>query len=156
MSKEVLMEKLQPILAFLKGQDVSQADALQASLNEQFPVKGDAMQSVKQLFAQGVDEGWLCDREGGGAKFSRLAKPSDETTNHSIDAVRLAGPGIWHRHTNGEIDLCFASAGDQPLFDGHPEGWVVFAPGSDHVPTVSEGQMDILYFLPGGALEWKR
>ena len=39
-------------------------------------------------------------------------------------------------------------------FDGHPEGWVVFGPDSVHVPTVSDGEMLILYFLPGGEIEF--
>jgi len=156
MSLDTLKTKLEPILEFLAKQDVSNAKSLQAELNQRYPLESSDIQGLKALFAEGVEQGWLCDREGGGAKFSRVAKAGDNSANYSIDAVRLSGPGVWHRHTNGEIDLCFASAGDAPEFDGHPPGWVVFAPGSDHVPTVNGGQMDILYFLPGGALEWKR
>ena len=88
---------------------------------------------------------------------SGISKRPTRPTYHppSIDAVRLSGPGVWHRHTSGEVDLCFAS-GDEPRFDGQAEGWVVFSPGSDHVPTVEGGTMDILYFIPGGQLQWKR
>ncbi len=49
--------------------------------------------------------------------------------------------------------LGFAVEGD-PRFDGQPEGWIVFAPGTQHVPTVTGGRMLIAYFLPGGAVEW--
>ena len=63
----------------------------------------------------------------------------------------MNGPGLAHTHPNGEIDLCFAMDGD-PRFDGHPEGWVVYGPGSWHVPTVTGGTMAILYFLPSGAI----
>jgi hypothetical protein len=31
---------------------------------------------------------------------------------------------------------------------------VVFPPDSAHVPTVTGGRMLIVYFLPGGAVEW--
>ncbi|RMG89073.1 MAG: DUF4863 family protein, partial [Candidatus Dadabacteria bacterium] len=39
---------------------------------------------------------------------------------------------------------------------GQAEGWVVFGEGSDHVPTVTGGTMLLLYFLPGGRIDWKR
>ena len=53
----------------------------------------------------------------------------------------------------GEVNLCFAVDGE-PRFDGQAEGWVTFAPDSQHVPTVSDGRMLIVYFLPGGEVEW--
>jgi len=31
---------------------------------------------------------------------------------------------------------------------------VVYGAGSEHVPTVTDGAMLILYFLPGGAIEF--
>jgi hypothetical protein len=51
--------------------------------------------------------------------------------------------------------LCFAD-NDTARFDGFSEGWVVFGPGSDHVPTTAGGAMNILYFIPEGALQWAR
>ena len=65
----------------------------------------------------------------------------------------MSSPGPMHAHPNGEIDLCFALDGE-PTFDGHPPGWVVFRPGSKHIPTVVGGPMLILYLLPGGAIEF--
>ncbi|HJL17019.1 MAG TPA: DUF4863 family protein, partial [Sandaracinaceae bacterium LLY-WYZ-13_1] len=72
----------------------------------------------------------------------------------SIDCVHMDRPGPGHTHPNGEIDLCFAVRGE-PTFDGHPPGWTVYPPGSWHVPTVEGGVMDILYFLPGGAIRFE-
>ena len=66
----------------------------------------------------------------------------------------MSAPGPGHTHPNGEIDLCFAVDG-APTFDGHPPGWTVYPPGSWHVPTVAGGVMDILYFLPGGAIRFE-
>ena len=103
---------------------------------------------------EGVAEGWLCNREQGGVRFSRPVKPSPATHGYSVDAVvmdRVAGPK--HTHTNGEVNLCFTEDGAAE-FCGHPEGWVVFPPGSTHVPRVDGGRMLILYFLPGGAIQF--
>lgn len=155
MSANLLLDTLKPILDHLGTLDLTDPEAARESLTSAFPLDSPPVVKARELFRRGVDEGWLCDREAGGARFSRLAKASAETRDFSIDAVRLAGPGVWHRHTGGEIDLCFAEEGGA-RFDGRPEGWVVFGPGSDHVPTVTGGGMDILYFLPGGAMEWKR
>ena len=65
----------------------------------------------------------------------------------------MNSPGPRHRHPNGEIDLCFGISGAS-RFDGQPEGWIVYGKGSVHVPTVTGGEMLILYFLPGGAIEF--
>lgn len=156
MSHAALMDALKPVLDALHGLKIADAAAAAAHLNEIMPVGSPAMKQLRDLFDRGAREGWLVDKQGGPTvRFSRAAKASDDTRGFSIDAVRMSGPGVWHRHIAGEIDLCFArNAGAQ--FDGHPEGWVVFAPGSDHVPTVTGGEMDIFYFLPGGQIEWKR
>ena len=51
------------------------------------------------------------------------------------------------------INLGFAMSG-KPLFDGRPPGWVVFPPASHHIPTVTGGEMLIVYFVPGGQVVW--
>ena len=98
-------------------------------------------------------DGTICERGDDALKYSRLSKPEANPQQLSVDVVWMAGKGPRHRHTNGEVNLCFAVDGD-PRFDGQPEGWVVFEPGSAHVPTVTGGRMLIAYFLPGGAMEW--
>jgi hypothetical protein len=150
-----LVALLDPVLAHLAALKLTDPASAASALNAKYPAASKPMREIAALFARGVKDGWLCDREHAGTRFSRAAKPSPQTRNFSIDAVTLSGPGGWHRHTSGEIDLCFAADGE-PTFDGHAPGWVVFAPGSDHVPTVEGGTMHILYFLPGGQVEWKR
>lgn len=155
MGRETLVAALTPVFRALA--DVSPATpGLAARLNAEMPVDGPLCDAVRRAAELGVTEGWLCDREAGGIRFSRPVKPGPESADYSVDAVvmdRVVGPK--HTHTNGEINLCFAQDGD-PRFDGHPAGWVVFAPGSTHKPRVADGRMLILYFLPQGAIEFAR
>jgi hypothetical protein len=119
-------------------------------LADKLPVDGPELTALRQLVREGVDAGWICDREAGGVKFSRVKKATD-AGELSIDAVHMHSAGPGHTHPNGEIDLCFAVEGE-PTFDGRPEGWTTYPAGSWHVPTVAGGVMDILYFLPGGKI----
>jgi hypothetical protein len=148
MSVEKLQEALKPVLELVR---TTTPDA--AALERAMPVGSPAMQALKKLVREGVEARWLCDRENAGVRFSRVMK-ADAGGGLSVDAVHMSGPGAGHTHPNGEIDLCFAVSG-APKFDGHAEGWTVYPPGSWHVPTVAGGAMDILYFLPGGAIRFE-
>jgi hypothetical protein len=148
MSLEKLHAALMPVLEVVRA---TTPDA--AALEKAMPVGSPAMQALKKLVREGVEARWLCDRENAGVRFSRVMK-ADAGGGLSVDAVHMSGPGAGHTHPNGEIDLCFAVNGS-PNFDGKPEGWTVYPPGSWHVPTVSGGAMDILYFLPGGAIRFE-
>lgn len=152
MTKERFITLLQPILDVLGQTDVSDPKAAER-LAERFPLDAPAMRELGEAFAAGVADGWLCDRQGApGITYSRVQKSLSADTL-SIDAVRMDGPGPGHTHPNGEFDLCFAASGS-PTFDGNPPGWTVYPPGSWHVPTVAGGTMNILYFLPGGAIQF--
>jgi len=156
MGKELLEKALAPVFAALKGAEPNDGAKLAARLDRELPVTGPVAMAVRAAAQAGVAEGWLCDRENAGVKYSRPFKPSDATAGYSVDAVvmdRVAGPK--HTHVNGEINLCFTQEGDAK-FCGHREGWVVFPRGSTHVPVVADGRMLILYFLPGGAIEFVR
>lgn len=135
-----------PILARLSSLDASDPAACEIALAH---VDVTALRAGV-LAAAGA--GSLTPKEAGGVKFGRIAKPSPETLGFSIDAVDMSGPAAGaHAHPRGEFDLCFPVEGD-PRFDGRPGPWIVYAPGSRHVPTVSGGRMVILYFLPGGEI----
>jgi len=154
MGKELLEKALAPVFAALKGAEPNDGAKLAERLTRALPVTGDVAKRVRAAAETGVAEGWLCDSENAGVKFSRPFKPGDATAGYSVDAVvmdRVAGPK--HTHVNGEINLCFTQDGDAK-FCGHREGWVVFPRGSTHVPVVADGRMLILYFLPGGAIEF--
>jgi hypothetical protein len=158
--KDRLLELLHPVLAKVADLDPAscrgaEADRLLDALRESFPADGAHVGEIGTLVDRGVIEGWLCDRGEPGARFSRLAKPSPATYDLSIDVVSLEGPALEHTHPRGEITLGFTVEGD-PRFDGHPAGWVFMEPGSTHTPTVSGGRMNLVYFLPGGSVEWIR
>jgi hypothetical protein len=156
MGRELLEQALAPIFAALKDAEPNDGAALAERLNRELPPTSDAVRAVHTAAASGVAEGWLCNKEAGGVRFSRPVKPSDASAGYSVDAVvmdRVSGPK--HTHTNGEINLCFTEEGDA-RFCGHREGWVVFPRGSTHVPVVTDGRMLILYFLPGGAIEFAK
>ena len=108
------------------------------------------------LCRQGVADGWLCQREGGGIRYGRVFKPDDVLARFSVDVVDMkdiAGP--HHVHPNGEIDLILPIDPDA-RFDGRPAGWLVCPPGSAHRPTVSGGRALVLYLLPEGSIEFTR
>lgn len=153
MSLELFLDRLSPVLAFARTLDVKDPAAAKAALDEAFPMDGDTMLELRALVRRGVEERWLAEREAGGVRFSRPRKAQD-ASDVSVDVVHMDRPGPGHTHPNGEIDLCFAVSGE-PRFDGAPEGWMVYPPASWHVPTVEGGVMDIVYFLPAGAIRFE-
>ncbi len=129
---------------------------LQLFLDESFPPGGEAFDDLATLCRQGIDEGWLCDREHGGVKFGRIIKPSAKTNGFSVDVVQmedLAGP--YHGHPNGEIDMIIPETSDAK-FDGKGQGWMVYTADSEHYPTVTDGKAIILYLLPEGEIDFTR
>ncbi|MGQ0552937.1 MAG: 4-hydroxylaminobenzoate lyase [Planctomycetota bacterium] len=148
-----LLAQLEAPMRAAAGAKLADPAAARAALARAFPHDGPEGRALRATLLAAVQAGTICDRGKDAIRYSRLAKP--EATPHalSVDFVWMTGPGISHRHPRGEVNLCYAVEGD-PRFDGQPEGWVVFPPGSEHVPTVSGGRMLIVYFLPGGAVEW--
>lgn len=144
---------LAPLLKHVAALDLSDPASVGASLREHFPPEGPFITSLAALMRAGVSDGSLCNRGAGAVRFSRVFKYGENSFGFSADAVLMDGPGPLHRHPLGEVDLCLAEGGD-PSFDGQPPGWVVYPPGSTHVPTVSDGSMLILYLLPQGSIDF--
>ena len=154
MSLAQLQTEVQPICEFIRTLDIN-ANNANILLEEAFPLS--SLGSIRSLVLSGIEQGWLCPRGDSPLRYGRVQKTSTEMPI-GIDSVDMdgslstcAGPG--HEHPNGEIDLCFSLSGN-PDFDGHPEGWTVYPPKSWHVPTVQNGRMAILYFLPDGAIRF--
>ncbi len=152
----LLRVALDPILSFLRAKNLHQgfeAHSLKAALDAAYPLEGPAVCRLRSLVRAGVEAGVLAPREQDGVRFGRLIK-AKSPEEISLDCVHMSTPGPGHTHPQGEIDLCFAVSG-APTFDGQAPGWTVYEPGSWHVPTVAGGVMDILYFLPGGAIRFE-
>lgn len=81
-------------------------------------------------------------------------KPGGPAGGFSVDVVRMNDvKGPHHIHPNGEIGAVMPLQG-APKFDDFPVGWYVYGPGTDHHPTVSNGEAYVLYLLPEGAIEF--
>ena len=146
-----LMRELESLVRVLRQADPASPRDAETVLSAHVPPSGPHARRIEDLARSGVRDGWLVPKSGGpNVKFGRLAK---DMGGYSVDFVLMEGPAAGHTHTNGEINLGFAWSG-APRFDGRPPGWVVFAPGSHHVPTVTGGEMLLAYFVPGGKVAW--
>ncbi|WP_310625854.1 DUF4863 family protein [Limnohabitans sp.] len=130
--------------------------ALDEWLNANLGADTPTYRELKQSCEEGVAQGWLCKYEGGGLRYGRIFKSSEDLHGFSIDVVdmqNVAGP--HHVHPQGEIDLIMPIDGEA-TFDGRPAGWLVCPPGSAHRPTVSQGRALVLYLLPKGEIEFTK
>src|SRR5262245_31142304 len=149
--QRALQVELEALLPFLRDADPSKPADAERHLSSKVPVASLRASRILALANAGVRDGWLLTKQAGPkVRFGRFAK---DLGGYSVDFVWMEGPAAGHTHTNGEINLGFAMKGD-PKFDGRPAGWVVFPPGSHHIPTVTGGEMLLVYFLPGGKVAW--
>jgi hypothetical protein len=151
-TRDDVLAALAPVLDVVRGVDPKDPQATQ-KLQAALPPDGPLLRSIGALVRAGVAGGTLATRDNNGVRFERVAK-ADAAGGWSIDVVHMSGPALGHTHPNGEVDLCFAVDGS-PRFDGHAPGWVVYGENTWHVPTVDGGAMDILYFLPQGAIRFE-
>jgi hypothetical protein len=130
--------------------------ALEADLNRRIPAGSGAFRAVEAACRAGIAAGWMCSREHAGIRYGRVVKPGPATAGFSVDVVDMNDcAGGHHRHPNGEIDLVMP-VDSGARFDGRGAGWLVYGPGSAHVPTVAGGRALALYLLPQGAIEFTK
>ena len=154
MSAEHFRAQIVELSAAIAGRPVDAA--LDAWLNAEHGAQSSTYAALKASCEQGVTEGWLCNREGGGIRYGRIFKPADDLQGFSVDVVDMhdiAGP--HHVHPQGEIDLIMP-LDDGATFDGRPAGWCVYPAGSAHSPTVRNGRALVLYLLPQGQIEFTK
>ena len=150
-ARQELEEILAEIVPTIDGLDLAAEDA-SAQLEETHPFNSPGMRRIRELCEDGVRNDWLVPREAGpDVRFGRFSK---DLGGYTVDAVLMRGAGKGHTHPKGEVTIGLAWDGEDPRFDGFPEGWVVYPPGSHHVPTVTGGQMLFVYFTPGGEVLW--
>ena len=154
MSAEHFRAQIVELSAAIAGRPLDAA--LDAWLNAEHGAQSATYAALKASCEQGVAEGWLCNREGGGIRYGRIFKPADDLQGFSVDVVDMrdvAGP--HHVHPQGEIDLIMPLE-DDATFDGRPAGWCVYPAGSAHSPTVRNGRALVLYLLPQGQIEFTK
>jgi hypothetical protein len=140
------------ITADLDGHTVE--PALQATLDRDFPVDGEWFVEMEALCRKGRAEGWLCGREQAGIHLGRPIKAGPDSHGFSVDVVEMTDiVGPHHAHPKGEVDMVMP-IDETARFDGTARGWKVYAAGSAHSPTVSDGKALVLYLLPDGAIQF--
>ena len=129
-------------------------ETLATFLNTTYPLGGPDFTALQTLSAACAEDGSVKMREAGGIHFGRVTKPGTQTRHFSVDLVRMNRvQGPHHIHTSGEIGAILPLEGAVE-FDGFKPGWYVYPAGSDHHPTVTNGEAYVLYFLPDGAIEF--
>ena len=145
-------ELVAPVARFAQGRALDAA--LQADLNLQFPPAAEAFRRIREACHAGIAAGWLCGQGDVKRRFGRIFEPGEATHGFSVDVVDITDlVGNHHRHPTGEIDMIMPVT-PEAKFDGRGAGWLVYAPGTGHRPTVTAGRALILYLLPEGKIEW--
>jgi len=128
---------------------------LAEELNRRFPPGGETFDAIERACHEAIADGWMCaNGEEGGPRWGRVIEPCEETGGLSVDVVDLTDlVGGLHSHPVGEICMVMPMD-EQARFDGCARGWCVFEPGSEHHPTVTDGEALVLYMLPQGKIEF--
>jgi len=152
MNVDSFQKLLKPVTDFVSSQTVD--PALARKLNRQFPHNGKTFKDIEAACHKAISDGWMCVQGSEGRRFGRVIESSEETGRLSVDVVDLENiVGPHHRHPTGEICMIMPVT-KGARFDGMPRGWCVFEPGSDHRPTVTDGEALVLYMLPDGKIEF--
>lgn len=152
MNIEDFQELIKPVTDFVSTRAVG--PALADELNRRFPQDGETFNAIEAACHEAIADGWMCSQGSAGRRFGHIIEPSDETGGLSVDVVDLENiVGPHHRHPTGEICMVMPIDGEA-RFDGRARGWCVFDPGSDHRPTVTDGEALVLYMLPEGRIEF--
>jgi len=143
---------LRPVTDFVSSQAVD--SALAEQLNRRFPPHGEKFNAIESACHEAIADGWMCAQGGAGRRFGRVIEASEQTGRLSVDVVDLVNiVGPHHRHPAGEICMIMPVT-EGARFDDMPRGWCVFEPGSEHRPTVTDGEALVLYMLPDGKIEF--
>jgi hypothetical protein len=143
---------LKPVTDFVSNRSAN--PALAVELDRRFPHDGEAFKAIEAACHEAISAGWMCAQGTRGRRFGRVIEASEETGGLSVDVVDLENiVGPHHRHPTGEICMIMPVTGGA-RFDGMGRGWCVFEPGSEHRPTVTDGEALVLYMLPDGKIEF--
>ena len=149
---EEFRKLLQPVTDFVAHRNINAE--LGEELNDRFPPTSETFDAIERACHQAIAAGWMCTHGAEGRRYGRVIEPSEHTGGLSVDVVDLTDfVGPHHRHPTGEVCMVMPVT-DSALFDGNGRGWCVYEPGSDHHPTVTDGEALVLYMLPQGKIEF--
>lgn len=152
--KEELMQWLYRLCGDIRTRPLD--EKLEEFLNRDYGARTQAYAELSRLLRLGVEEEWAAyvEIEGADYRRGRIADPTPQTADMSVESGVLRDvKGQYHCHIRGEINMIVPlEPGAQ--FCGHGAGWRVFAPMSEHFPTVT-GKALMMYFLPGGEIEYR-
>ena len=127
---------------------------MQGDLELEYPPDSEAFRLIGEACHAGIAAGWMCTQGDATRRFGRIFEAGEATRGFSVDVVDITDlVGNHHRHPTGEIDMIMPVT-PQAKFDAKGAGWLVYAPGTGHRPTVTAGRALILYLLPEGKIEW--
>jgi 2-hydroxylaminobenzoate mutase len=152
--KAAMLQAACEFLAFVGDQPLG--PELESRLNDHYGPHTERYATLLTLLHEGIDEGWACYSEITGPDYrrGRIAEASPQTRGFTIESGRLRNVlGNYHRHPRGEINM-IGPVDATGQFCGHGAGWKVFPPDSRHFPTVTGGTVTMLFFLPGGEIEY--
>jgi len=154
-SKAEMMQAVRELLDFIGGRPLG--PELEAALNERYGAHTEGYARLLALLRRGMGEGWSCYAEIDGPDYrrGRIAHASPDTDGFTVESGCLRDvPGHYHRHPLGEINM-IGPVDETGRFCGAGAGWKVLPPDSSHFPTVTGGMVTMLFFLPGGQIEYR-
>lgn len=154
-AKAALLDAVHEFLDFVADKPLD--EQLQLQLNDRYGAATERFATLLSLLRIGIQEGWACYREITGPDYrrGRISEVSDRTHGYTVESGMLRDVlGNYHTHPRGEINM-IGPVDKTGKFCGSGAGWRVFPPGSSHYPTVTGGTVTLLFFLPGGEIEYK-
>jgi len=152
MNTEQFRKLIEPVTQAVANRPVDRD--LETQLNASFPADGATFQTIEDACHKAIEAGWMCAEGEGNRRFGRVIEPSAATHDLSVDVVDMTDlRGGHHKHPAGEV-LMIMPQDESAQFDRRGAGWLVYAPGTAHRPTVRQGRALVLYLLPGGQIEW--
>ncbi len=147
-----LREVLKPVIDTVH--DSRWDGALAGTLNEAFGPGTETFSAIGEACRSGIEDGWMGIEGDDRRKGGRVLEPGPATHDLSVDVVEIADIiGPHHRHPGGEV-CAVLPVTEGARFDGKPQGWCVYPPGSAHWPSATGGRVRVMFFLPGGAIEY--
>lgn len=146
------LEVLKPVMQIVHEEPWG--SALAVKLNASFGPGTEMFSALTEACRSGVEEGWMGLEGDERRKGGRVVEPDPATFDLSVDVVEIADIiGPHHRHPGGEV-CAVLPISEGACFDGNPEGWCVYPPGSAHYPSATGGRLRVMFFLPRGAIEY--